>query len=286
MNKTVLSVALTVFVLLVVIRIFNISYPIDLKIVNTNVSSELSVVGDGKVDVKPDTAVIDAGITVSRARTAAEAKERMTRVNNAIIAGVKGLGIKEADITTSNFSINPEFDYSNNPVMPMTEPAVDLPASAGSSGSTSTTNVGMPEKLVPPDQGNSRIVGYNGNANVTIKIRNIDQAAAVIEKVTAAGANNVGSPRFTVEDPDKYREEARNKAIANAREQAQKLSKELGIKLGKITNIVEGGSAYPVPMYDRAYGAAMNAEAKSAPPTIEEGTQTVTSSVTLYFERK
>lgn len=264
MNKTVLSVALTIFVLLVLVRIFNISYPIDLRVVNTNVSSELSVVGDGKVDVKPDTAYIDAGITVSRARTAAEAKERMTRVNNAIIAAVRALGIAESDITTSNFSINPEYDY-NSP----------RPLDAPDTSSGSEPN-------------DSTIVGYSGAANITVKVRDTNKVSAVIEKVTAAGANNVGSPRFTVDKPEKYREEARNKAIANAKDQADKLSKQLGIKLGKITNVVEGGGGgQPYPMYDRAYGGTMlNAEAKSAPPTIEEGTQTVTSTVTLYFERK
>lgn len=279
MNKTVLSVALTVFVLLVLVRVFNISYPIDLRVVNTNVSSELSVVGDGKVDVKPDTAYIDAGITVSRARTAAEAKERMTRVNNAIIAAVKALGIAEADITTSNFSINPEYDY--NTPRPLYAPDA-------TTGSEPVVDTMPPEKsAIMPEPSNSTIVGYNGNANISIKVKDSNKVSQVIEKVTAAGANNVGSPRFTVDNPEKYREEARNKAIANAKEQAEKLSKQLGIKLGKITNIVEGGGGYPQPMYDRAYGGvAMNAEAKSTPPTIEEGTQTVTSTVTLYFERK
>lgn len=275
MNKQVVSIALTVFLLLVLIRIFNVAYPVDIKVTNTSVSSELSVVGDGKVEIKPDTAYIDAGISVSRASTAADAKERMTRVNNAIIAAVKSLGIQASDITTSNFSINPEYDY-NISARPAMAPAVDLSA---------TTNV-APDKMIMPENSNSQIVGYTGNATVSIKVKDTTKAAQIIEKVTAAGANNVGSPRFTVDKPEKYREEARNKAIANAKEQAQKLAKQLGIKLGKITNMVEGGGAYPV--YDRAYGGAvtMNAEMKSEPPVIEEGTQTVSSTVTLYFERK
>ena len=276
MNKQVVSIALTVFVLLVLIRIFNVAYPVDIKVTNTSVSSELSVVGDGKVEIKPDTAYIDAGISVSRATTAADAKERMTRVNNAIIAAVKGLGISEADITTSNFSINPEYDYGDPQRL-----MKDLP---NAETSTSTTSV-SPDTMMMPEPSNSRIVGYTGNATVAIKLKDTSKASQVIEKVTAAGANNVGSPRFSVDKPEKYREEARNKAIANAKEQAEKLAKQLGIKLGKITNMVEGGGSYP--MYDRAYGgAAMNAEMKSEPPVIEEGTQTVSSTVTLYFERK
>lgn len=272
-TKTVASIALTVFALLVLVRIFNVSYPVDIRISQTTMMSELSVVGEGSVEVKPDIAYIDAGITVSRARTAAEAKERMSRVNNAVISAVKLLGIKEADITTSNFSIYPEQDYSNTYYpLPVSEPEV---------GESTAPSMGEIEPR------NSRIVGYNGNATISIKVRNTEQASIVVEAVTRAGANNVGSPRFAIEKPEKYREEARKKAIADAQEQAQKLSKELGLKLGKVTNFIESDNNYPMPAYDRAYGGTlMSPEAKSTEPTIEEGTQTVSSTVTLFFERK
>jgi uncharacterized protein YggE len=271
MNKKFLIIPLTVFVLLALIRVFNIAYPVDLRITNSNVTSELSVVGEGKVDVKPNTARMDASITVSRAKTAADANERMAQINNAIVAAVKSLGINEADITTSNFSIYPEYDY--NAVQPLEAPQPQ----------TATTEE---SKIMPqPVDRNSKIAGYSGTATTTIKVRNTAIVSHVIEKVTAAGANNVGTPQFTVENPEKYREEARNKAIANAKEQANKLAKELGIRLGKITNFVEGG-AQPYPVYDARMNMGATAKSESTPPTIEEGTQTVTSTVTLYFERK
>lgn len=282
-NRNVVFIAITVFVLLVLVKIFNISYPIELRVVNSNVQSEMAVTGTGKVDVVPDVAYIDAGITISRAKSAEEAKTRMTTVNNKIIEAVKALGIEKEDITTSNFSINPEYDYSGNPIPldAVTEPA----AGSGVAGSSGTQAI--PEKIVPPvEPSRSRIVGYNGTATVAVKVRDSSKTAMVIQKVTEAGANNVGSPRFAVDSPEKYQEQAREKAITNAKEQAQKLAKQLGIRLGGITNMVENGG-YPVPVYDRAYGGTMmNAEAKSVPPTIEEGQQTVTSTVTLYFERK
>lgn len=283
MNRNVISIALTVFVLLVLIKIFNIGYPVELKVVNSNVQSEMAVTGTGKVEVIPDVAYIDAGITISRAKSAEEAKTRMTTVNNKIIEAVKALGIEKEDITTSNFSINPEYDYSGNPIPldAVTEPDTGSGV-AGSSGAQA-----IPEKMIAPiaPDSRSRIVGYNGNATIAVKVRDSSKTAQVIQKVTEAGANNVGSPRFAVDSPEKYQEQARSKAIQNAKEQAQKLAKELGIRLGGITNMVEGGGGYPI--YDARtmnYGVA---EAKaSVPPTIEEGQQTVTSTVTLYFERK
>ncbi len=79
------------------------------------------------------------------------------------------------------------------------------------------------------------------------------------------------------------REQARQKAIENAKEQAQKLASQLGIRLGRVVNIVENTPGAPVPMYMEAkrLDTAMGAPA----PEIEPGSQTVTSQVTLYFER-
>jgi uncharacterized protein len=265
MNK-VAPIALAIFLLLVAVRIFHVSYPIELRIVNTTQTSELSVVGEGKVDAVPDTGYVEAGITVSNVPTAEAAKAQMTKVNNAIIEGVKSLGIKKEDIKTTNFSVYPE--YQAYPIRTMMAPVEPDAA---------TTN-----SLQANPQ--SKISGYSGTANVSVTVRNKDNVSKVIEKVTAAGANQIGAARFGVDDPNKYREAARSKAIANAKEQAQKLAKELGISLGKVSNIVEGNTGGAYPMYADAGVMKMSATA-AEPAQIEEGTQTVTSTVTLYFEK-
>ena len=71
----------------------------------------------------------------------------------------------------------------------------------------------------------------------------------------------------------------------NAQEQAKKLSKELGIKLGKVTNMIESGNG---PYYDYGRGSVETMSAKALPesPIFQEGTDTVSSTVTLFFERK
>ena len=96
---------------LLTIKFFNISYP--MTIVSTTQSSELAVVGEGKVEVTPDTAYVDAGITVDRASTVAEAQKRINETNNKIINSLREIGIEKADIKTSNYSINPNYKYEN-----------------------------------------------------------------------------------------------------------------------------------------------------------------------------
>ncbi|MDH7475994.1 MAG: SIMPL domain-containing protein [Microgenomates group bacterium] len=242
-----LSLAATLLMVLIclfLIKFFNISYPI--TIITTTKTSELAVVGEGKIDAVPDLAYVDAGITVNNLPTTDAVQNEINQTNNKIIESMKALGIKKEDIKTSNYSINPNYSY---------------------------------------DGGRDKISGYNGNATTTIKIRNIQLVPKVIQAVTAAGANQVRGARFTIDKPEVYREQARDLAIKNAKIQAQQLAKKLGISLGKITNIVESSPTnYNYPVY--AAQSMLESKIAGSTPEIEPGTQTYTSVVTLYFEKK
>lgn len=224
---------------------FNVALPLT---ITTQQASELSVVGEGKVDVVPDTAYIDVGITINDAQTSKDAQNSIGKTNNAIIAAMNKLGVKKEDIKTSNYSVYPNYSYEAN--------------------------------------GNNKLLGYSGNVTITIKVKDTQKASQVIEAATAAGANQIQGTRFVVEDPQKYRDEARSMAIANAKEQAQKLAKSLDIKLGKVVNVVENSPDSSImPMYSTASNAKELGGGGGA-PVIESGTQTITSVVTLYFEKR
>ena len=229
---------------LLTIKVFNISYP--MTIVSTTRSSELAVVGEGKVEATPDTAYIDAGITVDKISSVAEAQKKISETNNKIVNSLRVIGIEKGDIKTSNYSINPNYKYENN---------------------------------------ENRVDGYNGNVTVEIKVRDPQLASKVIETVTAAGANQIQGSRFVIDKPELYREEARNAAIKNAKDQAEKMAKNLGIKLGKITNIVESSPDNPS-LYAKDMLIAGGGLGGGGSTTIEQGSQTLTSVVTLYFEKK
>ncbi len=246
-NKNFLSnfvaVVFISLVALYLVKIFNISYP--LTLVTTSKSSELAVVGEGKVEVTPDTAYVDAGITVNQVASVGEAQKKIDETNNKIIDALREIGIEKGDIKTSNYSIYPNYKYENN---------------------------------------DNKIDGYNGNATIEIKVRDPQLASKVIETVTAAGANQIQGSRFVVGKPELYREEARNAAIKNAKDQAQKIAKDLGIKLGRITNIVESSPDSPVVYSNKAL--LVTSGGGGGGPELEAGSQTITSIVTLYFEKK
>lgn len=217
---------------------------IPVRVTQTNVSnSELSVVGEGKVEIVPDMASIDVGISVNKVLSAKEAKNNISEINRKIVEELGKLNIKKEDIKTSNFSISPNYNYS---------------------------------------EGGQVADGYNGNATLSVKIRDTSKVGEVIESATTAGATDIYNTSFSVEDPAKYREQARTNAINNAKEQAKKIADQLGIKLGRVTNIVES-SANSYPIYAEKMTTGMGG---GATPNLEPGSQTVSSTVTLFFEKR
>lgn len=229
------------------VNFFNISYP--LTITQKQASGELAVVGVGKVDIVPDTASVDLGIVINDAKTIDEAQGKINTVNNAIVENIKQLGIGAGDIKTSNYSITPNYDYSKG--------------------------------------GTGVITGYNGNTTVTIKVKDTAKLPRVIEAGTKGGANQVMGTNYSIDKPENYQEQARQKAIDNAKEQAKKLASQLGIKLGKVTNIVEStNNPGPLPMLYGKEAMGMGGGTNAPVPDLQPGTQTITSTVTLYFDKK
>lgn len=242
-TKSIGSIFLLAVVSLLVIKTLDIAYPF--KVTITNTQQDLAVVGEGKVEVVPDTAYVDVGITVNNQTTVAEARKKIDTINTLLIAAVKKLGIDAKEIKTSNYSVYPTYTYENN---------------------------------------TSRITGYDGNATITVKTKKTESVPQIIEEATKAGANQINNTRFVVDNPAIYREEARSKAIKNAKDQAEKIAQSLGIKLGKVTNVVESLSG-GANTQDVMYSAKMSGGGGGA-PTIEAGSETVTSTVTLYFEKR
>ncbi len=247
MNKKLVQtyaalVAITLVGLLLV-KELDISYPLDVR--TSPRSTELSVVGEGKVEAVPDTATVTVGITATNVATVADAQARIDEVNNKIIATMKEIGIPKADIKTSNYSIYPS--YSSDP--------------------------------------QPKISGYSGNVSVTIKTKQIDKISDVVARATTAGANEVHGVNFSIDNPNSLREQAREEAIKNAKEQANKLANQLGIKLGKVTNIIEADQGSIIPYYQKTV-AMDSAMGGGAGPEIEPGSQTISTMVTLFFEKR
>jgi uncharacterized protein YggE len=204
----------------------------------------ISVTGEANVSVAPDQAQIDGGVT-SDARTAREASEANNAAMGKVLLALKSVGIDGKDYQTSRLSLQPQF--------------------------------------ATPSKGSERpgIVSFRASNRVTVRIRDVTKVANVIDALVTAGANEIGGINFTVTQPSKHLDEAREKAIADARRKAEIYAKAAGVTLGEPISISEEGA--PVPMYRGKMAAPM---AAGAPVAQGEETLSVTVSVSWAIKPK
>jgi uncharacterized protein YggE len=123
------------------------------------------------------------------------------------------------------------------------------------------------------DKGDA-IVGYVASNTVTATIKRIGDAGGIVDAAVEAGANQVSGPNLLASDQDAAYRNALKAAVADARGKAEALASASSSTLGKITAIVEGGGAIPMPL-------AAGAKDSSVP--IEPGTQQIEATVSVTF---
>ena len=211
--------------------------------VNTTKSTTFDVTGEGKVSASPDIALVNVGV-VARGDSAKSAQDELNKNINKVSEAIKKLGVEAKDIQTANYSISPAYDYN----------------------STSAP----------------KITGYNANTNLAIKVRKIDNANSVLDVSIANGANSIGGINFTIDDKSKLENQAREKAVAEAKKKAEDAAKIAGFKLGRIINYSENNfrDPRPIPMM-----AVSEAKIGGGNPTqVEPGSSEITITVTLSFD--
>ena len=128
-----------------------------------------------------------------------------------------------------------------------------------------------------------------GTETIEIKIHGVDKSTAVLGKIldgaTSLGSNQIQGVNFSFDDPDNLKQEARKQAIDKAKQKAQELADQAGLKLGRIVNINDDSVNYPTPV-PMAFGMGGASDAKSVAPDIQTGSQDVTASITVIFEIK
>jgi len=219
-------------------------------------SNVLVVSGEGEVFAVPDRAMFTASFEVE-GETASGVQDELSGYVDALTATLKGEGVEESDIRTTGYNLQPKYVW--------------------------VEEVCTPGTLC---QRNNRVQdGFTATQEVEIKIKDIDTASSMLEKVAASeGVKGVSSVQFTIDDEDALAREARNKAIEDAKTQARELAKELGVGLVRIVRFTEDSGGYSIPMLARAeFDMAASGEVmqKNALPT---GENRVGSSVQIVYE--
>lgn len=191
----------------------------------------------------PDVAEIGAGVT-TRAPTAQEAVSKNAQAMEGVIAKLREIGIESSDIQTSNFSLNPQYDYNRE-------------------GGTRT------------------FIGYDVNNQVQVKLRDLERVGEVLDALVSAGANNIHGPNFTLEADDAAKSEARTKAYQSGQAMAQEYARMAGYSGVRLLEISETFQSYGGP---RPVAMRASAEAADAGTQIEPGEVGTGVTLTVKYE--
>ena len=202
----------------------------------------LTVNGTGRAYLTPDIAYISVGVH-TEGPDAAEAVASNNVNSQKVTEALEDFGIDPEDIRTTNFSIFPQQQYDKD--------------------------------------GKLTGVIYVVDNTVFVTLRDLDQIGDVFNAVVEAGANNINSVQFDVEDKSDALAEARTAAVEDAQTQAGELAKAAGVNLGPVQNITTFSAGVPFPVLGGKGGGAMVSEA-SVP--ISPGQTIMTVEVHMIYE--
>lgn len=175
------------------------------------------------------------------------AQSANTPLIDAVIAEVKAQGVAEKDIQTSGFNVYPRYDNVNY----------------------------------------SQIIGYEVTHTLSVTVRDIEKAGAVLDAAFGKGANQSHGINFdiTTEEREALYNEAMKEAVKQGEMKAKILAESIGATIGKPLQVNEGSQSFVNPMLYPS-GAGDGKMAEFAATSIQPGELTVTATVTLVYEGK
>lgn len=208
----------------------------------------ITVSGKGEIVRVPDIATFSFSVT-EESLDVAVAQDSAAKTSNAILAFLEKSGVNKKDIQTSGYNIYPRYEYS------------------GKYGYG----------------GKQTLAAYVVSQSFSVKVRKISDAGKIIGGIGEYGATNLSGLTFSVDREDDVAKEARAKAIAEARQNAEVLARELGVTLVRIIGYSEGGYGGGPIYYEKAMLSGTSRVADVA-PEIPAGETKITSNVSVTYE--
>ncbi|MCH2249230.1 MAG: SIMPL domain-containing protein [Cognatishimia sp.] len=213
-----------------------------LAVPSFGLAGEIVVQGQGSVEQAPDMATITLGSQFA-AKQADDALDQVSEATATVLATLAELGVESKDVQTSGLYLNPVWDDSYN------------------------------------RHGGRNIRGYSAGNTVHIRVRDLDKLGGLLDQVVEEGANTFNGLSFGLQDSTDAKNEARRRAVADARAKAELYAEAAGVSLGKIIELTDGVTSSPQPMFMERSAMVMS----DAVP-IAEGEVSTSARVTITFE--
>ncbi len=206
----------------------------------------LTLAGNAEVHAVPDAALVATGV-VSEGDTAAAALKANSTALAKMVDAIHAAGVEAKDVQTSGLSLQARYF--------------------------------RPDK--PSSSDRPRIIGYTAVNQVALRVRDLAKLGELLDKVTVAGANRIDGIDFIVSNQEALLDEARRKAVADAKDKADLYARAAGFTLGKVMSLAEEGTPSPRPMA-RAVPSGL-ASVAAAPVPVEAGEMTLSVRVRVVW---
>jgi uncharacterized protein len=215
----------------------------------------ISVTGQGKVQAASNVADVTIGV-VSQANTAQAALTSNSQRMEGLQKILSEQGVAANDIQTSEIVVRP---LQNQP--PAYPPGQ------------------RPAPAVP------KVTGYQVQNSVRVTVRDLKKLGSLLDAVVAGGADQVYGVQLRTDDAG-LMNEARKKAMADAKSKAELLAGEAGMTVGLPVSIREESNPYSVAPPAAPPGGFYPLGAPAASVPVAPGQQETVATVSVVFELK
>lgn len=216
--------------------------PDTIKVENVK-DNVITVQSTEEVKVVPDMAELAFSVTTQAADAKACQEQNSKDLDN-VISFLKGTGIAETSIQTSNYGLDPIYDWN--------------------SGRT--------------------ITGYEMNTTITVSDIPIDQAGTLISSSVEAGINSISQVTYLSSKYDETYQQALKNAIASAKVKAEAIAEAGGCTLGPVVHVEEYNDNQIARYSTYKNAAVEDMAAGAASMSVEPGQLSVEARVTVEFE--
>jgi len=183
-------------------------------LVSAKADPQINVSGSAEVKVAPDEVDLNVGVE-TRDENLETAKQNNDARVSAALDFLKHQGVKDKDVQTDYVTIEPIYDAN----------------------AVTASRPGWPSLGFGQKGSSTKPVFYLVHKNIGIKLTDVGNFDTVLTGLITNGVNVVQGIDFRTTELRKYKDEARAMAIKAAKEKAEAMASELGVKVGKPCSI-------------------------------------------------
>ena len=210
----------------------------------SNRTTKVTVAGEATTRVEPDSAVVTISV-VTQSSQALTAQQENARKSEAVANSVKAIAGSNAEIKTSDYTLQPQYD--------------------------------------PRDNSLPKIVGYDARNTVIVTISDLKNVGAIIDAASRAGANSIDGISFVLRQTSPARGQALADATQQAMNKARSIAEALGGHVLRVVEENESSTVGGVAETSDSLSADSNLKMRVRTP-ITSGLLSIRSNVQLIVE--